>query len=50
MGYAVAIILTTIMIEVGMEKVISHIDFVAYMYSVITWNSRCNPVTDDDLI
>jgi len=38
------------MIEAGMEKVIGHIDFVAYMYNVVTWNSRGNPVADDDLI
>jgi hypothetical protein len=27
------------MIEAGTEKVVGHIDFVAYLYSVITWNS-----------
>jgi hypothetical protein len=35
------------MIEAGMEKVVGHIDFVACLYSVITWNSCGNPVTDD---
>lgn len=31
------------MIEAGREKVVGHIDFVAYLCSVITWNSCGNP-------
>lgn len=31
------------MIEAGTEKVVGHVDFVAYLYSVITWDSCGNP-------